>query len=111
MSNDKRRAPRYAAELEVHYKTASDFVRECSENISHGGIFVRAEQPLKPGDLVQLHIFIPGEKEPLVVEGSVAFSREQTNGAPAGMGVEFIAYNPDDADRLQAYVTRLAEIC
>ena len=109
MGEEQRRARRYAAELEVRYERASDFVREYTENVSHGGIFVRTEQPLRTGDLVKMHIMLPGEEQPLVIEGSVTHSRPQPNGLPAGMGVEFIAYNPNDADRLQAFIARIAE--
>lgn len=107
MSQEQRGSPRFAAELEVHYRSASDFVREYSDNISRGGIYVRAEQPLQPGDLIQLHIILPEQSEPLVIEGSVSHVREKANGLPRGMGVEFIAYNPDDRDRLERYIKSL----
>lgn len=107
MGQEHRGSPRFAAELEVHYRNAADFVREYSDNISRGGIFVRSEQPLQTGDLVQLHIVLPGQKEPLLIEGSVSHMRAKSNGLPAGMGIEFIAFNPEHRDKLEHYIKSL----
>lgn len=112
MSDVKRVAPRFRAQLEVRYKTAGAFIQEYTENISMGGLFVRTEQPLNVGDLVKLTVFLPGADRQLIVEGSVAHREAprflaDADGAVSGMGVEFIELSMEDRQALAAYVKSL----
>jgi uncharacterized protein (TIGR02266 family) len=86
-----RRAPRLPISLEVAYRTAGAFLVSYSINLSKGGIFLEAAQPLEPGEHVTLRFDVPGAGE-LEVEGEVAWVRQGSeDGLPDGMGIEFDA--------------------
>jgi type IV pilus assembly protein PilZ len=55
-----------------------------SKDISLGGMFVYAPQPLAFGTEIEIHVQLPGQKAPFVLPGVVRWSR-----AGEGMGIQF----------------------
>jgi uncharacterized protein (TIGR02266 family) len=107
MSNgeEKRRAARESVTLFVEYEGADDLVGDFTDNLSSGGTFVTTNRKLPVGTQVQLVLSFPGLVEPIAIEGTVRWTRDETNAGDAGAGIEFIAGSSRDA--LAAVVDRI----
>ena len=57
---DRRHDPRVEVDVEVHYRTAHEFLSAYSRNISGGGIFVRTQHPLGLNQTVRVRFTLPG---------------------------------------------------
>ncbi|HEU4385078.1 MAG TPA: TIGR02266 family protein [Anaeromyxobacteraceae bacterium] len=102
---EKRRDPRIPLVLRVDYPAAPEFFRDATENLSAGGIFIRTDRDLAPGERVALQIGFPGLLEPLEVEVEVVRHRLAHSGEPPGVAVRI----PEDRPRDRARVLRLVE--
>jgi uncharacterized protein (TIGR02266 family) len=91
--------------LRVDYPATPEFFRDTTENLSAGGIFIRTDRDLAPGERVALQIGFPGLLEPLEVEVEVVRHRLSHSGEPPGVAVRI----PDDRADDRARVARLAE--
>ncbi len=103
--DEKRRDPRVPLVLRVDYPGAREVVRDVTENLSAGGLFIRTDRELSPGQRVPLQISFPGLLEPLEVEVEVVRCRTRTPAAPAGVAVKIPVDRVDDRHKL----ARLAE--
>lgn len=83
---EKRRAIREPVTLFVEYEGADDLIGDYTENLSSGGTFVSTNRELPVGTRVQLVLGFPGLLEPIAVEGTVKWTRDEE---PAGAGIEF----------------------
>jgi uncharacterized protein (TIGR02266 family) len=104
---ERRRAGRFSLKIPVDYSAVDAFFREFCANINEGGMFVETEAPPEPGTLVQLQISLPGLEEPLPVAGRVAWVSEGKEGAPPGMGIEFVGLDPEARRTINAVVRSL----
>jgi uncharacterized protein (TIGR02266 family) len=105
--SDRRRAGRLPLKIPVDYSAVDAFFREFCANINEGGMFVETEAPPETGTLVQLQVRLPGLEEPLPVAGRVAWVSEGKEGAPPGMGVEFVGLDPEARRTINAVVRNL----
>jgi uncharacterized protein (TIGR02266 family) len=105
--DERRRAFRLPLKIAVDYSAVDAFFSEFCANINEGGMFVETESPPEPETLVQLQIRLPGLDEPLPVAGRVAWVSEGKEGAPPGMGIEFIGLDPEARRTINAVVRRL----
>jgi len=84
-------------------------VEDVSLNISRGGMCVRTEEPISPGQRVLLELFLPGEK-PLETVGRVKWMnsslRPGTEEGPRGLGLEFMGGLPEQFQTLEDFLTR-----
>ncbi len=61
-------------------------------DLSAGGTFLRSDVLLEPGETLALEFHPPGATGPLSAQARVAWVRRFPDaGAPAGMGIEFLA--------------------
>jgi len=102
---EKRRDPRIPLVLRVDYPATPEFFRDATENLSAGGIFIRSDRDLAPGERVMLQIGFPGLLEPLEVQVEVVRHRLAHSGEPPGVAVRI----PDDRREDRARVARLVE--
>lgn len=102
---EKRRDPRVPLVLRVDYPGLQQMVRDATENISAGGLFIRTDRELAAGDRVPLHISFPALLEKLEVEVEVVRRREAGKAGPAGVAVKIPTDRVDDRHKL----ARLAE--
>ncbi|MBW1729399.1 MAG: TIGR02266 family protein [Deltaproteobacteria bacterium] len=96
--------------LSLIFKDRDSFVRAYTGNISTGGLFIKTENPLRPGRQFLLKLQLPGLKEPLQIQCEVVWARKREGGAsdkPPGMGVKFCEISEKDYQLLKQYVAGL----
>ncbi len=102
---DKRAHPRIPIELRVDYPKLNAFFADYTRNISKGGTFIRTKQPLPTGTRFVFRLVVPTLDEPIVLEGEVAWTREE--GEEAGMGIRFVYADEEAKRRIEQTVERL----
>ena len=100
---DKRRDPRVPLVLRVEYP-GSDAVRDVTENLSAGGLFIRTARELPVGARVPLQIGVPGLLAPLEVEVEVVRRQAAKSDEPAGVAVKVPVDRTDDRHKLARLV-------
>jgi uncharacterized protein (TIGR02266 family) len=101
--DDKRRSDREPVTLVVDYDDADDMVGDYTENLSTGGTFVSTSRALPIGTRVHLSLGFPGLLESIAIEGTVRWTREESDAR--GAGIEF---EPGPGkDQLAAVVDRI----
>lgn len=80
-------------------------VRDVTENVSAGGLFIRTDRDLREGDRVPLQVSFPGLLEPVEVEVEVVRQRAAANDQPRGVAVKIPIDRVDDRHKL----ARIAE--
>ncbi len=103
---EKRRDPRVPLVLRVDYPGSQQAVRDATENLSAGGLFIRTDRDLRDGDRVPLQISFPGLLEPTEVEVQVVRRRAPSDQGPGGVAVKVPVDRVDDRHKL----ARLAEV-
>jgi uncharacterized protein (TIGR02266 family) len=104
---DKRRDPRVPLVLRVDYPNAPDAVRDATENLSAGGLFIRTDRELPIGERVPLVVSFPGLLDPVEVEVEVVWRRPASpEHGPAGAAVKIPVDRIDDRHKL----ARIAEV-
>ncbi len=93
---ERRDEPRVDVEIEVHYRTAQEFLAAYSRNISGGGIFLRTQQPLSLNQSVVLRFTLPGVAHPFEVHGVVVWAN------PVSMRSSFPPGNGDQVPERRA---------
>jgi uncharacterized protein (TIGR02266 family) len=102
---EKRRDPRVPLVLRVEYPGNPQAVRDATENLSAGGLFIRTDRDLAEGDRLPMQFGFPGLLEPFEVEVEVVRRRPASATSPAGVAVKIPADRTDDRHKL----ARLAE--
>jgi type IV pilus assembly protein PilZ len=104
-----RRADRLEHELPVAYRTVDGFITDWATNLSRGGMFINARNPLPVGTTVRIILQLPGAPVPFELRGRVTRVQEfdnPTNQVP-GMGVEFVDVTDELKDRIERFVEQL----
>lgn len=102
---EKRRDPRVPLVLRVEYPGSPQAVRDATENLSAGGIFIRTDRELREGETLPLQISFPGLLDAVEVLVEVVRRREAGADGPAGVAVKIPESREDDRRKL----ARLAE--
>ncbi len=96
--------------LSLVFKDRDSFVKAYTGNISVGGLFIKTENPLRPGRQFMLKLQLPGVSNPLQIKCEVVWSRKREEGSPgkpAGMGVKFIEIAEKDYKLIKNYIAGL----
>lgn len=101
MSNDKRAHPRFPLILAVDYPGSASAVRDYTENLSAGGLFIRTERAFEVGDRVTLLISFPELLQPVEIEAEILRLRAGTPDQPAGVAVWVPPDRTEDRQRLE----------
>ncbi len=101
MGTEKRSNPRFPLILAVEYPGAASTVRDYTENLSAGGLFIRTERDFEVGDRVALLISFPELLEPAELEVEVVRIRAGAAGQPAGVAVWVPPDRAEDRRRLE----------
>lgn len=102
---EKRRDPRVPLVLRVEYPGSPQAVRDATENLSAGGLFVRTDRELEAGERLPLQISFPGLLDAIEVEVEVVRRRAAGKEGPAGVAVKI----PADCEVDRQKLARLAE--
>jgi len=105
-AGEARKQPRVSCTLSVQVHAPSEDVLlfTYATNISHEGVYVRANRPLPVGARVHLDLQPHTPSERLCIDGVVVRIVEQGRG-PRGMGVEFV----DPTDDAKASIRQLID--
>jgi uncharacterized protein (TIGR02266 family) len=109
---ERRRHSRPSLKIPVDYSSVDAFFSEFSQNINEGGMFIEMEEPPALETPVQLQFCLPGEPQPLRVQGRVAWVRERKPDAPegpAGVGIEFQNLDQETRDTINRIVRQLRD--
>lgn len=122
---DRRGSPRADIALLVEYTKLNAFFSDYTKNISHGGTFLRTDDPLPVGTVFQLRLVLPAGSLPrgadeaisgpghIALGGQVAWIKRRGEPSPPGiaedhepgMGIRFIYDSPEQ----QAAITQTVE--
>jgi uncharacterized protein (TIGR02266 family) len=75
-----------------------------ARNLSRGGIFVELQHPISPSTEVELEFRLPELSTPLAPTAQVVWNRPGADGAPTGLGLQFLALDGASAQRIEAFV-------
>ena len=101
MGTEKRSHPRFPLILAVDYPGAAATVRDYTENLSAGGLFIRTEREFEIGDRLALLLSFPELLEPAELEVEVVRLRRPGGSQPPGVAVWVPADRTDDRRRLE----------
>jgi len=103
---ERREQPRLEFDVEIHYRSAQEFMSAYSRNISGGGIFVRTPQPLALNQRVRLRFTLPGVPHRFEVNGIVVWSNpgSSRSSLPSGMGIKLVDLDPQSRGIIAEFV-------
>jgi uncharacterized protein (TIGR02266 family) len=107
MENQERRGdPRAPVEVEVHYRSAQDFLSAYTLNISGGGIYIKTNQPLPLNRQVHLRFTLPGIGRVFSVHGLVVWTNPypSRSSSPSGMGIKFVNLDAEGKKLIAGFV-------
>lgn len=112
-ADNRRSADRYDVAWAVDCQTSDTFLYASIQNISELGIFVATREPLEVGTRVTLTFAPPGFDASFVLSGEVQWInpvRLLSENRNPGMGIRFVALEPEDRERLVATIHTIAYV-
>jgi uncharacterized protein (TIGR02266 family) len=108
---EARKDRRTLLSLKIRYKSASleDFIERYSNDISRGGVFIKAKKPLAVGTLLKFEFMLQDESTLIHGVGRVVWRRDRAEADPdnpSGMGIKFIKMDPQS----RSVVQRISEV-
>jgi type IV pilus assembly protein PilZ len=106
----RRAEPRVEKSLSLVYKDREAFFRAYTGNVSSGGLYIKTENPLSPGDQVFLKLQLPEMSEALHIKCEVVWARSREESRPdkaPGMGVKFTQISKKDHQFLRQYLSSI----
>jgi uncharacterized protein (TIGR02266 family) len=101
MGTEKRAHPRFPLILAVDYPGAASTVRDYTENLSAGGLFIRTEREFEVGERLSLLISFPELLEPADLEVEVVRMRPGGASQTPGVAVWIPPGRVEDRRRLE----------
>ncbi len=101
MGTEKRAHPRFPLILAVDYPGAASTVRDYTENLSAGGLFIRTEREFEVGARLSLLLSFPELLEPAELEVEVVRMRPGGGPQPPGVAVWVPPDRVEDRRRLE----------
>jgi len=100
--SERRKSPRVPLSVKVTKMTSGSFQFNQATDISAGGVFIKAAEPLPVGSVLRVKITLPSGQ----VEADGEVVRVTLNEAHPGMGVKFINLPPEIRQAIEEYVAR-----
>lgn len=104
---ERRSHDRVELKLPVDYSSVDAFFSDFTQNINEGGMFIETETEAELGTLVQLQFRLPGDQEPIAVQGRVAWLSDGKADSPQGVGIEFQDLSNETRARINEIVRSL----
>jgi len=109
------RAPRgfqrFHTHFTVRFRTAREFVREHTQNISRGGLFIQTRTPPQLDEVVTVQLELPDGGAPATTSGLVMHRVSETEaeqqGIVPGIGVQFLDADDQFRERIDRYLEQL----
>jgi type IV pilus assembly protein PilZ len=91
MVEENRTNQRVETNIDILYRESGAFIKSHTLNVSNGGLFLETEDPLPIDSEVTLRMRLPGETEPMEMQGCVVWSnpKGKNDAIPIGMGIQF----------------------
>ncbi len=106
---DRRAHPRFPLVLAVEYPDSAARIRDQTENLSAGGLFIRTERHFAVGDRVTLLVSFPDVPDPAELVVEVKRVRSAEGKLPAGVAVWIPSDREEDRRTLER-LTRAAAL-
>ncbi|MBI2561822.1 MAG: TIGR02266 family protein [candidate division NC10 bacterium] len=106
---DRRAEPRAEVDLEVHYRTAQEFLSAYARNISGGGMYIRSQQSLPLNQAVRVRFTLPAVAHKFEIRGIVVWSNPAPSRSsfPSGMAVKFTEIDPKSQKLISDFVNKV----
>jgi len=109
------RAPRgfqrFHTQFTVRFRTAREFVREHTQNISRGGVFIQTSSPPQIDEVITVQLELPDGGKPATTSGlvmhRVTSEEAEQQGTVPGIGVQFLDADDRFRERIDQYVEQL----
>jgi uncharacterized protein (TIGR02266 family) len=112
--NAKRAHPRVGAHLEVRFYDREGFVKEYTENICRGGLYIVTDKVFAIGATIAVELVVPGLAASWPVTGRVAYVLDEDQAraldTSRGIGVQITAIEPQAEEAFRAYVQRIMRL-
>ncbi len=105
---ERRGENRQPLTLVVEYPDSEGLVSDYTENLSMGGTFVMTERVLPVGSEVRLLLSCPGLIEPILIRGTVRWTRGRAEDCEPGAGLQFTDYDEKTRRRLREVIAAVA---
>jgi uncharacterized protein (TIGR02266 family) len=96
---NRRSSPRVVLGVPITYRVGNAISTSLTLNVSHGGVAIRATNPLDVASVVRLRFRLPGTKKEIDAEARVAWSDRRV-----GMGLQFTSLDPSAQAAIDSYV-------
>ena len=104
MEEKRLACPRIETHIKIAFQDSGVPVSSYFLNLSSGGIFIKTDNPAPVDSVLSLLLHVPGDHEPLNIQGRVVWIKKNANSFPSGMGIQFIDIAPQHKERIQAFV-------
>ena len=101
---NRRRYRRIACGQRCWFESGEVTLYAQMANFSEGGIFLKTLAPVQQGARAAIRFQIDPQSDEIAAEAVVVWRRDVPNGAPAGMGLEFVDLHPEHRERLRTYI-------
>jgi uncharacterized protein (TIGR02266 family) len=102
---ERRDNSRLAISASVGLTSGNNFYLGVTENLSHGGLFILANDLPPIGSLMQLNLKLPDHAEELHCSVEVRWHRHAMGpDVPSGFGVRFLSLSPADEERVREFI-------
>lgn len=98
-------------EIEIDQSSEHNFWSGLVPDMSEGGVFVATHRDLPVGTIVRVEVSLPSEKEPVVAEGEVDWTRAYNDGSevPPGVGVRFVQLTDDARAKILRFIENVRD--
>lgn len=107
-NESKRKYLRLNTQIQVDYTLDDEIELLYSTNISMGGLFLETLNPFPSGTKLLLRFNLPDSEKIIEIVGEVVYSVEEIFEVDEwdlpGMGIRFIAVDPDDSKLIENFV-------
>jgi len=105
---EQRTSPRCETKIDILFKESGAFIRSYMLNVSNGGLFLKTDKPLPIDTTVTLLIRLPGQAEPMEIQGCVVWTnpRGKNTAFPCGMGIQFTKMTPEQKKIIDDFVAQ-----
>ncbi|MCB9229582.1 MAG: TIGR02266 family protein [Deltaproteobacteria bacterium] len=100
---------RIPIQLLVDYNDGGLYLFDFCKDLGQGGVFIESREPKEQGSELHLTFTIPDSKETLNLKGQVMWVQKPLENRPdliPGMGIQFIAFTPEQRKILADFVGR-----